>query len=307
MNKKLLVALAAVSLSLTILPSSKAEEVKPGTLAIIDTALNTSLPEIKNNVVYEVCILDWPTCSNKTNFQEGVGAASMPLNQMMLNGFSHGTQMTYSAISANSNVKIIFIRFVGATANGTRQITNESSFVNALNWVYANKDKFNIKAVAMSQSNYNPGLGINYCPNTPNTASVITKLMTASVPVFLSAGNNRDLKRISWPACTPSAIAVSASAYGDGPAVFTNYDANLTDIFARGDLKVLAPNGTYSNEVGSSISTQIAASTYVGLANKYPTYTYDQLWSLFKIKTIPLVSRTIKGALIIDPKAALNG
>ena len=40
MNKKLLTAFIAATLSITMLPASKAEEVKPATLAIIDTALN---------------------------------------------------------------------------------------------------------------------------------------------------------------------------------------------------------------------------------------------------------------------------
>ena len=307
MNKKILVALLAVSLSLTILPTSKAEEVKPATLAIIDTAVNSNQLEIKNNIVYEVCILDWPTCPNKTPYQEGPGSAGMSASQIMNQGFAHGTQMVYTAINTNPNVKIVFVRFVGATADGTRQITNETSFVNALTWVLYNKDRLNIKAVAMSQSHHNLGFTSNYCPSTPLTEKAINDLSNAGVPVFLPAGNNKDLKRISWPACIPNSIAVSASAYGDGPAVYTDYDPVLTDIFARGDLKVLNPNGVYTNETGTSIANQIVASSYIALANKYPTYTSTQLIALLKTKTIPLLSRTIKNARILDSKAVLNG
>ena len=80
----------------------------------------------------------------------------------------------------------------------------------------------------------------------------------------------------------------------------------LTDIFARGDLKVLSPNGSKSNQVGTSISTQVAAASYIFLANKYPTYNMQQLMDLLQAKTIPLASRTIKGKLI-DITAVLNG
>ena len=306
MNKKLLTAFIAATLSITMLPTSKAEEVKPATLAIIDTALNSNMPEIKNNIVYEICLLDWQSCPNKTQFQEGSGAASMPLSQISANGFDHGTMMVSSAIQTNPNIKIVFVRFVGATLNGARQVTNETSFINALTWVYINKDRFNIKAVSMSQGHHNLGTGTNYCPNTPLTNGIITKLTSAGIPVFLPAGNTKDLKKIDWPSCIPASTAVSAATYGDGPANYTNYDSLLTDVFARGDLKVLSPNGTKSNQVGTSISTQVAAASYISLANKYPTYTMQQLMDLLQSKTIPLVSRTIKGKLI-DITAVLNG
>lgn len=307
MNKKLITALAAISLSLVVLPTSKAEEVKPATLAIIDTAVNSNLPDFKNNIVYEACVLSWPTCQNKTASQEGYGAASMPIGQMMNNGFNHGNEMVSTAISTNPNIKIVFVRFVGATATGDRQITNEMSFVNALSWVYSNRDKFNIRAVAMSQSHHNLGTGANYCPNTPLTSGAIKVMSDAGIPVFFPAGNDRDIVRVSWPACIPSAVTVSASAYGDGAAIYTNYDANITDIFARGDMTVLEPNGTKSNAVGSSVSNQVAAASYIALANKYPSYSSQQLMDLLKTKTTSLVSRTIKGGRIVNTGAVLNG
>lgn len=307
MNKKLLVALVAVSLSLTILPSSKAEEVKPATLAIIDTALDTTLPEFRGKIVHEVCVLDWASCPNGQNFMEGPGAALMSLPQMLSNGFEHGTNMASAAVSSNPNVKIVFIRFVGATKDGTRQVTNETSFVNALNWVGSNKDRFNIKAVAMSQSHHNLGSGANYCPSTPNTENAIKSLTNSGVAVFLPAGNNRDLKRVSWPACIPQSVAISASTITNGAAVYTDYDANLTDIFALGEMSLSLPGGNKKNIVGSSVSTQVAASAYVALANKYSTYSLDQLVSLLKTKSVPLVSRSIKNAKVLDVKAALNG
>lgn len=306
MNKKILTAVFAATLCIIVIPTSKAEEIKPATLAIIDTALNSDMPQIKNNIIYEICILDWQSCPNKTQFQEGPGAAALPLNQISINGFDHGTQMVSAAVTTNPNIKIVFIRFVGATTSGIRQTTNESSFVNAMTWIYINKDRFNIKAVAMSQGHHNLGTSTDYCPNTPLTAGIINKLNSVEIPVFLAAGNGKDLKRIDWPSCIPTSFSVSAAAYGDGPALYTNYDQNLTDIFARGDMKLLSPNGTTSNQVGTSISTQIAGASYITLANKYPNYTMNQLLDLLKSKTIPVVSKTIK-AKLIDVMAVLNG
>lgn len=296
MNKKIIIALVA---SILIAPNmAKAEEPKPATLAIVDTAVDTSLPILKDKIVYEVCLLDWPTCPNKTPYQEGPGSATMPLNFILKEGFDHGTQMAVSAVQTNPNLKIVFIRIVGATASGTRQIIDENTFVNALTWININKDRLNIQAVAMSQSHHNLMPGTNYCPNTPLTVKAIETLKSANIPVFLPAGNMRDTKRVSWPACIPSAVTISASAYGDGPAVYTNYDSKITDFFARGDMKVINPGGSTVNVVGSSVSNQVAAAIYMGLKSKYSQYTYDQLISLMNTKSINVLSRSIKGKIL---------
>lgn len=92
MNKKLLSAFIAAITLLTSFNMAKADEPRPATVAILDTALNTSLPIFKDRIVQEVCILEFPSCANGKNFMEGSGAAFMPLKQMSLNGFNHGTK-----------------------------------------------------------------------------------------------------------------------------------------------------------------------------------------------------------------------
>lgn len=297
MKNKMIMALVAFTL-LAPISMAKAEEPKPATLAIIDTALDTSLPIFKDKVVYEVCILDWPTCPNGTPYQEGPGSASMPAKFFLQEGFEHGTQMASTAVQTNPNLKIVFIRIVGNTATGSRQIINENTFVNALTWVAYNKDRLNIQAVSMSQSHHNLMPSTDYCPNTPLTVKAIDTLVSANIPVFLPAGNMRDLKRVSWPACIKSATTISASAYGDGPAVYTNYDSAITDFFARGDLKVFNPGGSQVNAVGTSVSNQVAASLYMATKIKYSSYTYNQILSLMSTKSTTVVSRTIKGKIL---------
>ena len=276
-------------------------------MAIIDTPVNASLPELKNNIVHEVCVLDWKTCPNGTQLQEGAGSAFIPVKFMMKEGLSHGTNMAFAAVNTNPNVRIVYVQYAGATSTGSRQITNETSFVNAFTWVLKNKDRFNIKAVALSQSHHNLGNSAEYCPSTPATFKVISDLNAAGVAVFTAAGNNRDLKRVSWPACSKGTLVISASTYGDGPALYTDFDPNKTFLFARGDMKILFPDGSYSNQVGSSISVQVAASAYIALANAHPDFTKEQLVALFKMKTIPLVSRSIKGQFIVDVATVLKG
>lgn len=305
MNKKMLSAVLTAVLTIASINMVQANQPAPATVAILDTALNANLSVFKDKIVHEVCILEWKSCANGSEFMEGPGAASMPSEFMSRNGFDHGTKMTHAAVLSNPNIKIVFVRIAGATNTGVRQIQNEETFVKALNWVYSNKAKFNIAAVAISQGHFNLAPFENYCPSTPNTVKAISDLSNLDVPVFISAGNNRSLTKVSWPGCIPQAITVSATSVTGGPAVYTNYDKNITDMFALGRLRLINSDGYLFNEDGTSVSTQIAASVYVGLKSKNPTYTKDQIIDLMKSKSKPVRSKTIIGQVI--SKDLLNG
>jgi hypothetical protein len=304
MNKKLITAALAAILTITTTHTVVANT-QPATVAILDTALNANLPVFKDRIVHEVCILEWNSCPNGSNFMEGSGAASMPLSFMVANGFDHGTKMTHASVLTNPNIKVVFVRIIGSTSTGVRQISNEETFVKALNWVNNNKQKFNIQAVALSQSHHNLAPLSNYCPTTPNTVNAISSLDSAGVPVFVAAGNMRDQKRISWPACISQSIAVSATSITDGIAVYSNYDSRLTDMFALGRLRLINPSGYFFNEDGTSVSTQVAAAIYVGLKSKNPTYTKSQILDLMKSKSYPVKSKTVLGYVV--NKDILNG
>jgi len=305
MNKKMITAIMAAVLTITTINMAQANEPKPATVAILDTALNANLSVFKDKIVHEVCILEWNSCANGSNFMEGPGAASMPAHFMSRNGFDHGTKMTHASVLTNPNIKVVFVRIIGATSTGVRQTSNEETFVKALNWVSANKDKFNIQAVAISQGHYNLTPFADYCPSTPNTVSAINGLSAQDVPVFISAGNNRDSKRVAWPACIDASITVSATSVTGGPAVYTNYDPNKTDMFALGRLRLINSDGYLFNEDGTSVSTQIAAAVYVGLKDKNPTYNNSQIIEIMKQKSKSVRSKSMTGFVVTEK--TLNG
>ena len=83
--KKVAVGIIAV-LSLVLLQPVHAEPSK--SIVIIDTAIDSSIPQVKAKLVQEVCILDRMLCPNGTKFQEGVGAATLPSAQALKGGFA---------------------------------------------------------------------------------------------------------------------------------------------------------------------------------------------------------------------------
>jgi hypothetical protein len=158
--KKLIttMALIATTIAITAMPAQanlKPKTVVP-TLAILDTALDTSIPSIASKVVAEVCILDWPSCPNGKSFMEGPGSSVLPMKFLATNNFNHGTQMVSAALASNPNVNIVFIRIVGNTTKGGQQTYGLNTLVNALTWVNNNKAKYNIVAVASSHATNAP-------------------------------------------------------------------------------------------------------------------------------------------------------
>ena len=309
MNKKIITALVALTL---VLPTTAHAGLKNRTidsspaLAIIDTALDTSIPEFAGKIVYEVCFIEWSTCPNGKTFMEGPGSAGMPLKFMQVNGFNHGTQMVSSALQTNPNMNVVFIRIVGNTINGSRQTVSEQVVVSALQWVNDNRVKFNIQALSMSQGTSNFLNGANYCPITPNTSSAVTLLKNNGIPSFFPVGNSKNYKRIDWPSCIPDSIAISATMPGDAIATYANFDPLLTDFFALGSLSVKNPGNSAVNGAGTSIAAQVAAAAWVGVKSKNPSMSYQQAYDLFSSKSTMSQGRGAFGK-VLDTWALLNG
>ena len=310
MNKKIIKALVAIAL---IIPTSaqaaslQNKTVAQPTIAILDTALDTSLPIFKDRILFEACVTQFSTCPNGMAEMEGTNSATMPANFISANGFDHGTQMASLAVAANPNVKIVFVRIIGSNPNGTRQVAGEPTVINALDWVYRNKDRFNIQAVSMSQGHHNLGAaGTDYCPKTPITEGKIKSLADAGVPVFFPAGNNRDYVRIDWPACIQSSIAVGAVMPTNEVAIYSNFDLNLIDFFALGTTRATAPGGKTVNVGGTSAATVIAATQWATIKSAKPTLTYSQIYDLISSTSIPTKNSRVSGGKLINLSGAIS-
>jgi hypothetical protein len=314
MNKKIMAVFASLSIALSQYSYAGNAAVKNNTintpsLAIIDTGLDTSLPIFSGKIIQEVCLIGWSTCPNGSGYQEGAGASVVDKRIVSTPRFAHGTQMASIAINANPNMNIVFIRIVGNTSDLREQIVPDSAIESALNWVATNKDKYNIKAVSMAQGSMSRhSKSLDYCPKISTVDSAINKLSALGIPAFFSAGNNFNYKQINWPACIPTAIAVSATDQRGGINNYTNYDKALTDIFALGETIAVFPGGKTSKVSGTSVSVTIAAANWVKLATSKPLLSYSELYSLV-LKT----AGETKGSKIPAVKArfdidqALNG
>ena len=303
MNKKLIALITLI----TLIAPIKAIAAEPApTIAILDTAIDTSLPEFKDKIVQEVCIIDWTTCPNGLSYMEGPGAASMPANLITLNGFDHGTQMASIFIKNNPDAKIVFIKIIGNTSTGGRQAALESTVFNALNWVKKNSSKYNIKAVSMSQGHHNLGAaGTNYCPNTPITKQSVIDLASIDIPVFFPSGNGRDYNRIDWPACIDESVSVGYVDQQGEMSASSNNDASKLDFFDYGFWQATAPGGVVKNVAGSSAAVAVSAAKYIKLQQAKPNLNMNQLIDVLKQTSVDTIGRQGKFKKLISISAAL--
>jgi hypothetical protein len=310
MNKKITGLLLALTLLIPATANAanlSNKTVGTPVIAILDTALDTSLPIFKDKILYEACVTQWASCPNGSFEMEGQGSSVLKPEWISKNGFSHGTEMASIAVATNPNVKIVFVRIIGANRLGFRQATGEATVYNALDWVIRNKDKFNIQAVSMSQGQTVTSNSVDYCPKTPITEGKIKALASAGIPVFFPTGNSRSYSKIDWPACIPQSIAIGATMPTKTIAVYGNHDPLLTDFFALGTTRAITAGGKEINVAGTSASTVIAATSWATIKSSKPNLTYDQMYELISRTSEPTSNSTIKGGKLINLSGALNG
>jgi len=306
MNKKLITTLIAIAMSLPATSQAalnNKNEMKPS-VAILDTAIDTSLPEFQGRIIEEVCLIQWNTCPNGQSYMVGKGAASMPANLISLNGFDHGTQMASVFVNTNPDVNIVFIKIIGNTPTGGRQTAGEPTVYNALNWVRDNASKYNIQAVTMSQGHHVLSAGTDYCPKTPNTVNAVVSLKNIGVPVFFPSGNGRDYQRLDWPACINDSFSVGYVDQQNEIAVGSNYDASKLDFFARGFWTVKGPGGVIKNISGSSSAVQVAAAQYLKI--KSVVGDYSKTISIMESSLLKTIGRQGTSNKLISVEAALS-
>lgn len=204
MKTKLMLILALAA-SLLVAPASANTQ---KTLVIIDSGINTELDWVKRSLVEEVCIIEFGTCPNGQKFMTGPGAAHVRHQDVKHSAMHHGSQMYSVAVQVDPNVRVVFIRIVGMSANGFANSYTMRSVQQAMEWVDANAARLNVGAVSLS-------IGRSYteagCPIEANFRATVQKLSAAGIAVIASAGNGGNRLKVDYPACTPEVISVGAT------------------------------------------------------------------------------------------------
>lgn len=203
----------------------------------------------------------------------------------------HGTNVAGIVAAVAPGAKLIGLDvFDGDGAYG-------SDIVGAINWVIANKSKYNIASMNMSFGSY----GFNDCIGG-SLSVAITQARNAGVLTAAAAGNMGSIY-LDYPACSPNAISVGAVFDSDiGTVDFgcTEKQVSSPDKIAcfssfSNDLKLFAP-GVRITAAGVTMSGTSQATPHVASAmavlksafpNDTPAQLQDRLAGTGKIITHP--------------------
>jgi hypothetical protein len=256
----LLVLIASIFGSVFTLP---AQAVIDPTIALIDVGFNTEV--FKNNVVYEVCAVEYTVCSNKKNFMEGPGSAT--IGQTKNSAANHGTQMLSIIVKVNPNAKVIPIRITGLTDAGNPYIYSLNAVKSSLDWIIANRVKFNISVVSLAQ-----GKIFANCAMPTGMAEDLATLKANNVQVVVAAGNDSNRTTMMAPACSPNVISVGATDNPNNKSGITwdktakpyiarySNGNSATSVYANARWNVTNLDGTTKFMVGTSNAEASVAS-----------------------------------------------
>jgi hypothetical protein len=272
-------ALLAVALCLGLTTQAHAEPLQ--TVALIDSAVNASL--FPNNVVTEVCAIEYSTCPNGKQFQESAGVANLVSTNAEIN---HGNEMMSIMVKVNPNIKVIPIRIVGMTSTGNPYIYTLDGVKTALDWVVANRVKYNISVVSLSQ-----GKVFSNCGGIPaGMAEDLATLKANNVQFVAATGNDANRTAMFSPACLADAISVGATDNPDPgssgktwsptapPTIATYSNGNTqTTVYSNARYIVTELSGKTKFMVGTSNATAAVASWLTLNKGSNWTTTYNNL------------------------------
>lgn len=302
--KKVAVGIVAV-LGLTLLQAVPAKAAGE-TIVIIDTVLDTSRPELKDNIVYEVCMTESRRCSNQTSMeQEGPGAASLQAGLTSLiysnKDMRHGTDIALTVKAVDPNARIIFIRTTGVDVLKNNKVSiahasNMKHLAKPLNWVAQNKSKYNIAAVVMSKASNAWGAGNSCVPRKDDEQLVaaIKNVTNLGIAVMAGTGNDRNFTRTRFPSCIQETVSVSSVVDWQESIdeIQANHAADV-DFYALGFWNL--PTGRTS---GTSLANAALAAYWVKNYKGSYQATYDYLKSISK----PLKGGQVSTNFFIDIK-----
>jgi hypothetical protein len=192
---------------------------------------------------------------------DGVGAANTGLQTNLT--LTHGNEMASIITKVNPGIKIIPIRIVGITDSGNPYLYSNNAVKQGLDWVVANRLKYNIQAVNVSQGKIFAG-----CVLPAGTQADIDVLRAANVAVIASTGNNSNRTSMMSIACAPGVISIGATDNPDPGSSGKSYDPTAKPYIARysnGNASTsfylnarwfaLQPSGKQKFTVGTSIAT----------------------------------------------------
>ncbi|MEM3153947.1 MAG: S8 family serine peptidase [Candidatus Woesearchaeota archaeon] len=262
-------------------------------VCVIDTGIQAGHSAFQSRVVAQKCYCSSSCCPNGLS-EDALATDTHPA--------SHGTHVS-GIIGANGTyvgvapgVNIVAVKVCSSSCA-------LSDIISGIDFCIAHKDNYNIKVISGSIGDGGNYVSQSSCP-TYFDAGINTAYSAGIAGVFAS-GNNGYTSGISYPACSPKAIAVGASDKNDVMASFTNRGA-LLEVLAPGvSIMSTKSPGTYGTLSGTSQATPHVSGA-VALLMQYGLLTGQNVTPDIAKNALVSTGKNVSGYPRIDILAALE-
>jgi subtilisin family serine protease len=284
------------------------------TVAVIDQGINLTHEYFTGQVVDGICVYQSGTpklCPNGSRYQTGVQAASQRFDKgVIVSSENHGN-MVSGLIAGNPNAQAPG----GVAPNAKLLMANTdlalSSLVSALNYIYDNREKYNIVAVSMSfgitgGTSREYILDCNKNPDYGQLKATLSKLRAVGIMPFAAAGNAYILNEVtaSAPTCLSEVVTIGAI---DQTAKVSMYSTMNSKVELLGtDYAKTANTIGYQPAGGTSAATPVVAASYALLRQAFPTASAQLVLDAMK-QSGKMIDDVIRKQIpILDLVAAYN-
>lgn len=282
------------------------------TVAILDTGVDRTHPDLSGKVVSEACYSTTNAAQGSTSLCPGGAASSTAVNSGLncaatTSSCDHGTHVAgiVAGVAPKASLMAIqvFSRFTDTPGTGNTPCANNnrtspctltypSDQIAALNRVLALRASFNIAAVNMSLGG---GSNTGIC-DTDSRKATVDLLRGVGIATVASAGNSGFTSAMGAPACISTVISVGATTKSDQVASYSNLSAMTTLLAPGSGINSTVLFDSYGVKDGTSMAAPHVAGAFAALKQARPNATVQNISSALA-GAGPLIADTRTGGL----------
>lgn len=273
------------------------------TLAVLDSGIESTHPDVVGRIVGEQCFCLPDCCPNHVAQQAGPGSAATRQ--------PHGIHVTGIAASAGHvaepgvapRVNVVSVKVLDENNRGFL-----SDWLAGLDWILAERPDVQV----INMSLVSDAVYLSPCDQqgtfAQGFAQAFEALRQRGVATFVASGNNANATSLTLPACVEAAIAVGAVTKRDAVWSASNGGAGL-DLLAPGvGIVSDGVDGSVTVISGTSMAAPHAAGAAAALLTVQPDLEPDILEALLQQTGVPILDqRNGRSVPRIDVSAAFRG